>query len=87
MVDDTIKINVEHHHKLGLKPVVKRVSSGKCCKWYDKIAGGNIIIQMYQKTFIEDPIVVIALLNIFREMEKNKMYGQENGQIVKIMLK
>ena len=39
IVDDTIKTNVTHHHKLGLKPVVKRISSGKCCSWCDKIAG------------------------------------------------
>ena len=32
-------MNVEHHSKLGLKPVVIRISSGKCCKWCDKIAG------------------------------------------------
>lgn len=39
IVDDTIKTNVTHHHKLGLKPVVKRISSGRCCSWCDKIAG------------------------------------------------
>lgn len=31
IVDDTTKTNVIHHHKLGLKPIVKRISSGKCC--------------------------------------------------------
>lgn len=39
VVDETIEVNVEHHSKLGLKPVVIRISSGKCCKWCDKIAG------------------------------------------------
>lgn len=31
MVDDTVKVNVKHHARLGLKPVVKRVSSANCC--------------------------------------------------------
>ena len=39
IVDDTVKVNVKYHSKLGLKPVVIRISSGKCCKWCDKIAG------------------------------------------------
>lgn len=39
VVDDTVKVNVKHHARLGLKPVVKRVSSGNCCDWCNKIAG------------------------------------------------
>ena len=39
IVDDTIRENVNHHARLGLKPVVRRVSNGKCCKWCDKLVG------------------------------------------------
>lgn len=39
VVDDTVKVNVKHHARLGLKPVVKRISSGNCCDWCNKIAG------------------------------------------------
>lgn len=39
VVDDTVKVNVKHHARLGLKPVVKRVSSGNCCDWCNKLAG------------------------------------------------
>lgn len=39
IVDDTIKKNVDHHHKLGLEPVIKRVSTGNCCDWCDEIDG------------------------------------------------
>lgn len=39
IVEDTIEVNVKHHHKLGLKPKIVRISSGKCCAWCDKLAG------------------------------------------------
>lgn len=39
IVDDTVKENVKYHAELGLRPVVRRISSGKCCKWCDKISG------------------------------------------------
>lgn len=39
IVDDTIKVNVEHHYKLGLRPKIKRVSTGHCCDWCDNIQG------------------------------------------------
>lgn len=39
IVDDTIRENVNYHARLGLRPVVRRVSSGKCCKWCDKLVG------------------------------------------------
>lgn len=39
IVENTIDTNVKHHHKLGLKPKIVRISSGKCCSWCDKLAG------------------------------------------------
>lgn len=39
IIDDTIKANVELHHKLGLQPKIKRKSNGKCCKWCSEIVG------------------------------------------------
>ncbi|MDO4710634.1 MAG: ADP-ribosyltransferase [Peptostreptococcaceae bacterium] len=39
IVDDTIQTNVDHHHKLGLQPIIKRISTGDCCDWCDAIDG------------------------------------------------
>ncbi len=39
IVDDTVKKNADYHHKLGMEPVIKRVSTGSCCDWCDEIDG------------------------------------------------
>lgn len=39
VVDDSIKANVDFHGKSGLKPKIIRISSGKCCKWCNEVAG------------------------------------------------
>lgn len=39
VVDDTLKANVEFQGKAGLSPKIIRRTSGKCCKWCEKLAG------------------------------------------------
>lgn len=39
IVDDTVKNNVESQGKAGLKPVIIRKSSGKCCDWCKSLVG------------------------------------------------
>ncbi|MFM1580842.1 hypothetical protein ABGF48_01310 [Helcococcus bovis] len=39
IVDDTIKINVEHHYKMGLKPKIIRTEVGNCCDWCKSVVG------------------------------------------------
>ncbi|WBW49558.1 hypothetical protein O6R05_06060 [Peptoniphilus equinus] len=39
MVDDTIKTNVEFHHKLGLRPKIVRKEAGNCCDWCKEVVG------------------------------------------------
>lgn len=39
VVDDVLKANVDFQGKAGLRPVVVRESTGKCCKWCDNLAG------------------------------------------------
>ncbi|WP_455257315.1 hypothetical protein [Peptoniphilus asaccharolyticus] len=39
IIDDTVKINAESHHKLGLKPKVFRREKGDCCDWCKQVEG------------------------------------------------
>ena len=39
VVDDSVKQNAEFHFQSGLSPKIVRRTSGKCCKWCQKIAG------------------------------------------------
>lgn len=39
IVDDSIKKNVEFHHKAGLSPRIIRKAESKCCKWCKNLAG------------------------------------------------
>lgn len=38
-VDETQKANLELHKYMGLEPVIKRVSTGKCCNWCKNLVG------------------------------------------------
>ena len=39
IVDDTVKTNADFQYNSGMSPKIIRTSSGKCCKWCDKLAG------------------------------------------------
>ena len=39
IVDDTVRANADFQYKAGLSPKIIRTSTGKCCKWCDKLAG------------------------------------------------
>lgn len=39
IVDDTVKANADFQYKAGLSPKIRRISTGKCCEWCDKLAG------------------------------------------------
>lgn len=39
IVDDTVKVNADFQYKSGLSPKIIRTSTGKCCKWCDKLDG------------------------------------------------
>lgn len=39
VVDDTVRANADFQHKAGLSPKIRRVSTGKCCEWCDKLDG------------------------------------------------
>lgn len=39
IVDDTVRVNAEKHHMLGLRPKIIRTEVGNCCKWCKVIAG------------------------------------------------
>lgn len=39
IIDDTVKINAESHHKLGLKPKIFRRENGNCCDWCKQVEG------------------------------------------------
>ena len=39
IVDDTVRANADFQYKAGLSPKIVRITSGKCCKWCDKLAG------------------------------------------------
>lgn len=39
VVDDHIEKNADFHYRSGLKPVIKRTTDGKCCKWCSERAG------------------------------------------------
>lgn len=39
IVDDTVKANADFQYNSGMSPKIIRTSSGKCCKWCDKLAG------------------------------------------------
>lgn len=39
VIDDSVKTNADFHHKLGLKPRIERISTGKCCEWCNTLAG------------------------------------------------
>lgn len=39
IVDDTVRINAEKHHMLGLSPKIIRTEVGDCCKWCKAVAG------------------------------------------------
>ena len=38
-VDQTQKANLDLHRKAGLQPVIKRITSGRCCNWCSNLAG------------------------------------------------
>lgn len=38
-IDDHVKADADFHYKSGLKPVIKRTTDGKCCKWCSAHAG------------------------------------------------
>lgn len=42
IVDDSIKANIDFHAKVGLTPTISRQSTGKCCKWCDRLVGNYI---------------------------------------------
>lgn len=39
IVDDTVKANADFQYKSGLNPKIRRISTGKCCEWCNKLAG------------------------------------------------
>jgi hypothetical protein len=39
IVDSAIKANASLHDKAGLRPVIVRKSTGKCCDWCEEVAG------------------------------------------------
>lgn len=39
IVDECIRANADFHFKSGISPKIIRISTGKCCKWCDKLAG------------------------------------------------
>lgn len=39
IVDDTVKTNADFQYKAGMSPKIRRISTGKCCEWCDKLAG------------------------------------------------
>ena len=39
VVDETIRANVDFHGRAGLRPTVRRKSTGKCCRWCSALAG------------------------------------------------
>lgn len=39
VVDDAIKENAGIQFMSGLAPKIKRTSTGKCCKWCDRLVG------------------------------------------------
>ena len=38
-VDDLVKVNVEFHYNLGLRPKIVRKAAPGCCKWCDALEG------------------------------------------------
>ena len=38
-VDDMVKVNVDFHYKLGLRPKIIRKAAPGCCKWCDTLEG------------------------------------------------
>lgn len=39
IVDDSVRTNADFQYRAGLSPKIIRTSTGKCCKWCDKLAG------------------------------------------------
>lgn len=39
VVDDTIEANAKFHYKSGRSPVIRRIATGKCCKWCSALQG------------------------------------------------
>lgn len=39
VIDDTVRENADFQYRSGLDPVIVRTSTGKCCKWCDRLAG------------------------------------------------
>ncbi len=39
VVDDTVKANAKFHYEAGLSPKIRRISTGKCCEWCNRLAG------------------------------------------------
>lgn len=39
IVDDSIRINADFHHKAGMTPKIVRKMAGGCCEWCNKLAG------------------------------------------------
>lgn len=39
IVDEMVRANAEFQSKAGLRPKIRRTSTGKCCEWCDKLTG------------------------------------------------
>lgn len=39
VVDDTVRGNSDFQYKAGMNPKIRRISTGKCCEWCDKLDG------------------------------------------------
>lgn len=87
VVDDTVKVNVKHHARLGLKPVVKRVSSGNCCDWCNKLAGvydyPDVPKDVYRRHHRCD-----CVLEYFPgDGKKQNVWGKKSGKMKKKVVK
>lgn len=51
IVDDTIKINVDNHYKMGLKPKIIRTEVGNCCPFCKKLIGDHDYVRAPKKIF------------------------------------
>ena len=39
VIDAAVKENADFHSKAGLRPKIRRTSTGKCCEWCDRLTG------------------------------------------------
>lgn len=49
IVDETIRKNVEFHHKVGLSPKIIRKAHGKCCAWCRQLVGEYDYLELYDR--------------------------------------